>query len=150
MKHEEEGFRPEHIYYDLLKKIDDDYNAGNITKEERDIMIQKATLDETNNRRIHQSVMNDMFGISYDSNENSPFFYQDKIFSFIDDKYISCEYNMQERKIAFNNFIFKLDLKKEYYNENNYNVICKAIYDDLVEKKVDLLDKNLSFDKYFI
>ena len=41
-----DNLRPDYIYYDLLKKIEEDYKNGNINKEERKIMIDKATLDE--------------------------------------------------------------------------------------------------------
>ena len=43
--------RPGHIYYDLLDKIESEYKAGNITDEERKIMIDKATKDETEYRK---------------------------------------------------------------------------------------------------
>ena len=132
--------RPGHIYYDLLNKIESEYKAGNITNEERKIMIDKATQDESEYRKKAIELKTNMFGT-----RNKRFgelgYYQQSICAYIDQLYVKCIYSMDDLLKAsnhhFNNFIFK---EVNELTDEEVDNVCKRIYDDLVSNKLDILN----------
>ena len=135
-----EAFRPNHVYYDLINKIEDEYKAGNLSSKERKIMISKATLDESENRRKQIELKTNMFK-TRNKKEGELGFYQQCICAYIDDLYVRCIYSMEDLLKAsnsnFNNFILK-EVKE--LSDEEVNLTCKQIYDDLFAGKLDLLN----------
>ncbi len=124
-------------YLKLLDSVEDDFNAGNITKEERDIMIAKATLDESDTRRKEFELANKMFIVKAD-NEKSIIYYQQKIVSYLQELYISCKYSCYDlRKAWIENYNYYVGHTK--YTGEKAKEIDKKIYDNLLDGKLDLL-----------
>ena len=132
--------RPEHIYYDLLNKIESEYKAGNITEEERKIMIDKATFDESENRKKLVELKTNMFG-TRNKKPGEMGYYQQSVCAYIDQLYVKCIYSMEDLLKAsnhnFNSFI--LDEVKDLSDEE-VDSVCKMIYEDLVSNKLDILN----------
>jgi len=125
------------IYYELLDSIEDDFNAGKITEQQRDIMIAKATLDESDERKKEFELANKMF--NYKVDDNSIIYYQRKIVLYIQELYISCKYNWYDLKKAW------IDNYNYFVKHTKYNGVKardndKKIYEDLLAGKLDLLN----------
>ena len=135
-----ETFRPSHIYYDLLNKIEDDYKNNIITAEERQIMMDKATLDESKYRKKIIELKTNMFG-TRNKKEGELGYYQQSICAYIDDLYANCIYSMDDLLKAcnnnFNNFILR---ETNELTDEEVDTICKHIYEDLISNKLDILN----------
>jgi len=125
-------------YLKLLDSIKADYNAGKITEQQRDIMIAKATLNESDERRKEFELANKMFIVKTD-NEGSIIYYQQKIVNYLQELYISCKYSWYDLKKAwidnYNYFVKHTKYKGVKARDND-----KKIYDDLLAGKLDLLN----------
>ncbi len=124
-------------FNELLKSIKDDFEAGKITEDEKNIMIAKATLDESDKRKKEFELANKMF--NYKVDDNSIIYYQRKIVSYIQELYISCKYNWYDLKKAW------IDNYNYFVKHTKYNGVKardndKKIYDDLLAGKLDLLN----------
>ena len=132
--------RPEHIYYDLLNKIESEYKTGNITEEERKIMIDKATLDESENRKKLVELKTNMFG-TRNKKPGEMGYYQQSVCAYIDELYVKCIYSMDDLLKAsnqtFNSFILK---ETNDLTEEECDSVCKTIYQDLISGKLDILN----------
>ena len=135
-----DNLRPDYIYYDLLKKIEEDYKNGNINKEERKIMIDKATLDEIENRKRIVELKTNMFG-TRNKKMGELGYYQQSICAYIDDLFVKCIYSWNDLLKAcnnnFNNFILK---EVNDLSDEEVDLVCKTIYEDLVSNKLDMLN----------
>ena len=124
-------------YLKLLDSIEADFKTGKITKEEKDIMISKATLDESDLRRKEFELANKMFVVKAD--ENSIVYYQQKIVNYLQELYINCKYNWHDLSKAwiehYNYFV-----KHTKYNGIKAKENDKRIYEDLISGKLDLLN----------
>ena len=126
------------IYYELLDSIESDYNAGNITKEERDIMIAKATLEESDLRKKDIEIANLMFK-DETPRENDTTYYQQKINDYLDEKYISCKCTYEElREVFFGNY--KYIILNSKHDGAKFNEMCKKIYNDLITERLDIFN----------
>ena len=124
------------IYYELLDSIEDDFNAGKITEQQRDIMIAKATLEESDLRKKDLDIANLMFGDDT-PRENDTTYYQQKICNYLDEKYISCKCTYDELKeVFFGNY--KYIILNSKHTGAKFNEMCKKIYNDLIANKLDI------------
>ena len=124
------------FYYELLDSIEDDFKNGKITKEEKDIMIAKATLDESNLRKKDLEIANLMFQDDT-LREKDTTFYQQKISEYLDELYISCKCSYDElKKVFFGNY--KYIILNSKLDGSKFNEMCKKIYNDLITNKLDI------------
>jgi len=131
MKHR--FYNHDKLYYELIESIEKDFIDGKITKEEKDIMIAKATLDESDLRRKDIELASGMFG-NRNAKEDDVIYYQQRIGAFIDELYISCKYSWEDTKKIRRELDFIVDNSKEEGKE--WYILCEKIYNDLISGKI--------------
>lgn len=137
MKHK--LYNHDKFYYELIESIEKDFKDGKIIKEEKDIMIAKATLDESDLRRKDIELASSMFG-NRNAKEDDVIYYQQRIGAFIDELYISCKYSWEDTKKIKRELDYIVDNSKE--EGKGWYILCEKIYNDLISGKLSIKNFN--------
>ncbi len=136
----QQHFRNEKEYYEFLDYINKECKAGKISTDEKDLMAQMATNEESARRRTEFMALKELMG-EEKINKGESGYYTNLILDYLDEKYYNCEYNLYELKKAMDlNFASCVRLLKDNRTNKEYNEACKIMFDDLQNNKLNLLD----------
>ena len=125
----------EERFYKVLDYLKKQLEAGSINQEEYDIMREKAIADESSLRRKDIEYATALFG-TRNSKEGELGYYQQQIYSFIDELYISCKYSFEKKKSIKGNISYIVH--NTHYNSTQFDNMCERIYNDIISNKIDI------------
>lgn len=138
----QQHFRNEKDYYEFLDYINKECEAGRLSTDEKDLMIQMATNEESTRRRTEREALKSLLNVG-NIKEGEAGYYSGMIYKLLDEKYYNCEYTFQDLRKADNIcFLPCMILLKENNTQKEFDDICKLIFEDIKKNVIDL--RNLS------
>ena len=136
----QQHFRNEKDYYEFLEYVKQQYEAGSISSDEKNTILQMAKNEESARRRTEFIALKELME-EEKVNKGESGYYTNLILDYLDEKYYNCEYNLYELKKAMDlNFASCVRLLKDNRTNKEYNEACKIMFDDLQNNKLNLLD----------
>ena len=137
-------------YENILKQINDDFEAGKITAERKEALISMATVEESAIRKKEIEGSNKMFN-SRNCEINDPVYYHQCMLKYNDKLYMQCKYSFNDYCIASTNNLGEClsELETTHSIKEVYD-ITKKMYEDVITGKTDLLhtSKDELIEKY--
>lgn len=136
----QQHFRNEKDYYDFLDYLNQECEAGKISKDEKDLMVQMATNEESIRRRTEREALKGLLNVG-NIKEGEAGYYSGLVYKLLDEKYYNCEYTFQDLRKADNySFLPCILLLKENNTQKEFDTICKLISEDIKNNVIDLKD----------
>ena len=131
-------FRNEKDYYEFLDYINKECEAGKISTDEKDLMVQMATNEESVRRRTERNALNILIN-KEPIKEGDEGYYTQMIYDILNEKYYNCEYNLYDLKKAKTcGFNPCLTILVENNTQKELDSVCKLIIDDIKNNALDL------------
>jgi len=134
----QQHFRNEKEYYEFLDYINKECEAGKISTDEKDLMVQMATNEESTRRRTERNALNVLIN-NESINEGEEGYYTLMVYNALNEKYYNCEYNLYDLKKA-KRFGFDPCLTSlvENNSQKELDSVCKLIFEDIKNNALDL------------
>ena len=135
---EHNKFKSEKDYYEFLDYINKECEAGKISTDEKDLMVQMATNEESVRRRTERNALNILIN-KEPIKEGDEGYYTQMIYDILNEKYYNCEYNLYDLKKAKTcGFNPCLTILVENNTQKELDSVCKLIIDDIKNNALDL------------